>query len=92
MAKCLASQVEFKTERRVTVGSVALWVTVDSGSGIPQYVDSTKACFWHNYNGHTGPAVPGTVVVERISARALRYTGNYDQVSTGARIQAHTIP
>lgn len=90
-AKCLASKVEFKTERQVTVGGSTIWLPVASGSATPFYVASTKACFWHNYNGNTGPTSPGTVI-ERISARALRYTGSYDPVTTNVRIQSDTIP
>ncbi|MES1204705.1 MAG: hypothetical protein ABUS79_02090 [Pseudomonadota bacterium] len=90
-AKCLASKVEFKTERQVNLGTGAIWLTVDSASGVPQFVDSTKACFWHNFNGNTASPTPATVI-ERISARAIRYTGSYDPVSTGARIQAQSIP
>lgn len=90
-AKCLASKVEFKTERQVTVGGNTIWLPVASGSATPFYSPSSKVCFWHNYNGNTGPTAPGTVI-ERISARALRYTGSYDTVTTDVRIQSDTIP
>lgn len=57
----------------------------------PRPLTSRRRPFWHNYNGNTGPTAPGTVI-ERISARALRYTGSYDPVTTDVRIQSDTIP